>query len=77
MESENIMNYETCAGSVPPSIAGDTLWKAEPLIMVPDQRGTALREDSPTYQVHTEILCPEHRPSADELAILLHTVPVP
>src|ERR1700720_4345874 len=44
------------------------------LIRVSDQRGSSLREDSPTYQVHTETPAAELLASADELAALLQAV---
>jgi len=47
------------------------------LIMVSDQRGSSLREDSPTYQVHAETLGSEYPPSADELTPLLQTAHLP
>ena len=47
------------------------------LIMVSDQRGSSLREDGPSYQVRAETLGLECLPSADELAPLLQTAPLP
>jgi len=55
----------------------EILMNYETWVVVSDQPGSSLREDSPTYQVHAETPAAELLASADELAALLQSVPLP